>query len=178
MHKLLYSFQILAYYLAWISGMELAAQGFYWQACFIILVISGIQIFCQYKVMGQIKGLLPLIFILTFFGTVIDTSFLQLKLIHFAANPFNPYFSPPWMLALWFNFSILFFTVLDRFFHLYLMVGILSFIGFPLSYLGGVKLGAAQFLGGNLNSLYIGLVWAFLFPLCLYFYNRWMKKNA
>lgn len=173
-----YILQITVYYFTWIGGILLAARGKCWASFFLIVGISILQIFWQLKIKKDTKGLFILIILLTVTGTIVDTLFLYFKLLHFSANPFNPYFSPPWMITIWFNFSILLFSLARNLFHRYCLMGLLSLIAFPLSYLAGAKLGAASFSLSEMHSIVIGIVWGFLLPFCLFLYNTCGIKYA
>lgn len=173
-----YIFHLTANYFAWFCGILLAARQKCWTAFFLIIAVSALQILWQLKIRNDSKYLFRIVFLLTLIGPIVDTLFLHFKIVYFNANPFYPYYSSPWMIAIWFNFSILFFSLVRNLFRCYSLIGILSLIAFPLSYFAGAKLGAASFPLGSRYCIVIGIVWAFLLPFCLYLYNTWGEKYA
>jgi hypothetical protein len=106
---------------------------------------------------------------------LLDTIFMHAGIIRFSSNPFSPYFTAPWMIALWISFAILLYSVLSNLLSRYLLMGLLAFAGFPIAYASGVKMGAAFFPNGYLSCVIIGIAWAICLPLCLSFYNRIIK---
>ncbi len=103
-------------------------------------------------------GLLgPLLFmvIVTFIGLLMDTCFLRGGLIYFNANPFGLKLSPPWMIALWLNFSIILYVFFKKYFSKFWLCFIVCCCGFPAAYLSGVKLGAARLMHANFSILFI-----------------------
>lgn len=172
MNRFHYHFHVLIYYIVWTAGILSAANGFAWISTFIILIGVSLQYYWQYHVHQQYKGMNTWVFIITTLGIVVDSTFLHLNLINFYANPFSHFLSPPWMIALWINFALVFYSTLFHLFqHLYILA-VLSFLGFSFAYAIGVKTGAAFFPGGYFTAFLIGLVWMILLPLSVYFFNR------
>jgi len=101
-------------------------------------------------------------------GLVIDTVLLQGGLLSFEMNLPWPDIAPLWILILWVNFALLLNNGLRWLQGRYKIAAILGFIGGPLSYLGGIKLGAGELHVTPLVAyLIIGLCWAIITPLLL-----------
>lgn len=165
-------FHVLAYYLAWFACILLAAKNQGGYAFGIVMAIAVLQIFWQIFVAKRTRGLGLMIALFTLLGTLSDTLLMKCGLLRFSSDFFNGTFSPPWMISLWIIFSVTFYAVLDSFYKRYLLLSLLSFIFFPLAYLAGAQMKAAQFPHGYVSSIIVGFVWALLFPLCLKIYNH------
>jgi hypothetical protein len=158
-----YIFQIIAYYIAWFVCITFAAHHNNFAATLTVAVIIVLQIIWQFY-RKDTRYLFIFTVCLTLVGCVIDTELVRLNIIRFNANPFVN-FTPPWMIAIWVCFAIVVFSALKKYMRHYFVLGILSFILFPLSYYLGAKLGAASFPNGEIKIIYLGIIWAFLFPL-------------
>lgn len=170
-------FQLVCYYLAWFIAMRFAAENHGWYAAYSVLIISFVQLIWQYYVIKRTRALWLLVLLFSLIGFVVDTLLQQYHVIIFNGNPFENY-SPPWMVMIWINFSILFYSVLKSYSKRYLLLSSLSLIFFPLAYIMGAKMGAAYFPMGYWSSGIIGIVWALLFPFCLFIYNTYEEKHG
>ncbi len=176
MNKFHYIFHGLIYYIAWTLCILLAAHGIAWTNTIIVLILVSIQYYWQYHINHRYQGLNKLVIILSTLGTLSDSILLHLNIINFSANPFAPYMTPPWMIALWINFSIVLYSTLSHLFtHIYLLSA-LSFFGFSLAYIAGVKMGAASFPSGYFSAAWIGLIWMILLPASIHILNRINRK--
>lgn len=176
MNSMHYLFHLLAYYIAWIICILLAAQGHGLLGALIVILLVLLQIYWQFKLQKNTKGLFYFILILTGVGSLIDTFLIWNGIIILASNPFSPYFTSPWMINLWISFAVFMFSTLSYLFSHYFFTAALSFFGFSIAYALGVKMGAAFFPYGYLTSLLIGAIWAILLPLSLYSY-LWILKS-
>jgi hypothetical protein len=175
MIKLHYLFHFLMYYIAWFTGIELAAHGAGLSAFLFIMLISLLQIGWQFKICKKTHGLFYFILILTLIGSLLDTVFIQIGIIRFSSNLFSPYLTAPWMIAIWISFAILLYSVLNNLLTRYFLMGVLALAGFPIAYAAGAKMGAALFPYGYVSCIIVGVTWGIFLPTCLYFYN-WIIK--
>lgn len=170
--KVHFLFHYTAYYLAWVVGVTTAAKGFDTLSVIFVLLITGIQVLWQFKIDHRTLGLWQMVVDFTLLGTAIDSIFAVLGIIQFHADPFAPMASPPWMMALWVNFAVVYYAVMSRFRTRYVLLGAASFVSFPFVYLACARMGAVSFPNGDLSALLYGIVWALLMPLSAYFYER------
>ena len=135
--------------------------------------LPGLAILCIFLIMHAIISATPrvdmiLASIAVTIGLVIDTVFIQAGLLSFEMNLPWPGIAPFWILILWANFALILNSGLRWLQGRYKIAAILGFIGGPLSYLGGVKLGAGELHVAPLTAfLVIGLCWAIVTPLLL-----------
>ncbi len=116
-------------------------------------------------------------FMIVFTGFIVDSLLIYFHVLLFRANPFYFPLSPPWMIALWINFSMTLYACFLKFLKNTLVLSMLFFTGFAFSYYAGIQLGAGIFLGGNAFCLLVGAIWGILLPLILrYYYLKWGIK--
>ena len=103
-----------------------------------------------------------------FLGFIVETVYLQYGVLIYSFNKTSPQFAPFWILILWASFALTLNTGLRWLQGRHLAAAILGFIGGPLAYFGGVKLGAATIgLMPAIVYLSIGLSWAVVTPALL-----------
>lgn len=170
--KIHFLFHYTAYYLAWLGGITLAAKDMGVASTALVMIVTGMQVLWQINIDRRTQGLWQMVLDLAFMGTMVDSIFTVLGIIQFQANPFAPLMSPPWMIALWVNFAVVYYAVMSRLWSRYVLLGVGSLVSFPLVYWAGARMGAASFPHGDLSALLYGIVWMFLMPLSSFFYER------
>lgn len=161
-------FHLICYYLSWFSCILFASYNNPYGGPLVVLLITILQIiFLKNKVSSKILFFSP---VLVSTGFIIDSILVYYNFIDLKANPFIP-LSSPWMIALWVNFSIIFFDCFYNYFNKYLIWFFLSFFGFPLAYLSGVYFDAAYLPKGDIAYLILGVTWAFIMPLICYVFR-------
>lgn len=174
MNQFHYFFHSIVYYLAWLSCIVLAARGYPWLSSLIVIACSLLQIYWQYKIQHYTHGLWYLIGLVVFISALIDSLLVFNGFIIYSANPFAPYFTSPWMIAIWISFTVVLYATLYKLFDHLILLGLLSFAGFSLAYATGAKMGAALFPYGYKTCFFIGLIWLVLLPFVIYLYNQTM----
>ena len=169
-------FHIICYYIVWFTCILSASHYYYWLGFFTSIFFTSIQYLIQVKA-NQSRHLLILIGWLTLIGFAIDSLFAKYNLLAFQANPFHSNLSPPWMTALWINFSIILYACLKKYFLKYKILAFLSLLGFPLAYYAGVGFGAASLPNGYIGLLIIGITWSIALPSILYLYEKLLWRH-
>lgn len=172
MKNLHYVFHSLAYYLAWFFCIKLAAQGYAFLSAFIVIACVLLQIYWQYKIQHNTRGLFLLLSLVVCVSTLVDSLMVFNGIIIFAANPFAPYFTAPWIITIWISFTVVLYSTLSRLFAHLVLLSVLSFFGFALSFAVGAKMGAAYFPYGYQTCFLIGAIWFILLPLIVFVYQR------
>jgi hypothetical protein len=175
MIKFHYLFHSIAYYVAWFLCLKLAAHDYAWLSTFIVIACVLLQIYWQYKIQRKTQGLWQLLGLIIFISTLTDSLLIFNGVIIYAANPFAPYITAPWMIAIWISFTVVLYATLHRLFNHLMLLGILSFAGFALAYGMGAKMGAAFFPYGYKTCLLIGAIWLILLPFIGYCYKKIME---
>ena len=174
MNKFHYLFHFIAYYLAWFLCIALASRGYAWVSSLIVIVCVLLQIFWQYKIQHNTRGLWYLIGLIVFISTLVDSLLIFNGIIIYAANPFAPYMTSPWMISIWVSFTVILYATLYSLFNQLTLLGILSFPGFALAYAMGGKMGAAFFPYGYKTCFLIGAIWLILLPLTISCFKKIM----
>lgn len=102
-------------------------------------------------------------------GFAVETGYLRFGILVYTFNvPFTD-FAPYWILVLWANFALTLNTGLRWLQGHYVAAACLGFIGAPLAYYTGVKLGAAT-TGVTPSAAYLTIAasWAILTPVLMY----------
>lgn len=173
MNILHYLIHTTAYYVAWFACITLAARGYVWISPLIVVVCVTLQLCWQYQTGRTLQGLWLLLAIVLFVSTLIDSVLVYEGIIIYAANPFAPYFTSPWMVTIWISFTVVLYATLTRLFDHLFLLGFFSFLGFALSFRIGASLGAAFFpYGSNKTCVFIGAIWFILLPFCVCCYQK------
>lgn len=174
MKRFHYLFHLIVYYVAWFTGMALAARGYAWLSSLLVITCVALQIGWQYSVQHNTRGLWCLTGLIVFISTVIDSLLVFNGAIIYAANPFAPFATSPWMIAIWINFSVILYATMHKLFYHLILLGLLSFGGFALAYAIGAEMGAAFFPYGFNTIFLIGAIWLILLPVVIYCYKKIM----
>lgn len=169
-------FHLVTYYIAWFACILSSANEIPWVGAGIALAIFALQWVWQKK-FDQTEHLLSFVLMFTLSGFFIDTLFLNLNLISFRTNPWPIPISPPWMMMLWVNFSMLLYACLRYLFDYPRLLGVLSFVGFPVAYFTGTMFGAASLPVGAIVLLAYGTVWGLMLPLLIGIHKK-LKRNS
>ncbi len=106
-------------------------------------------------------------------GLLVETALLQIGLLNYSLGESWPNIAPIWMLVLWANFALTMNGCLSWLQGRYLLASVLGALGAPLSYFGGIKLGAAT-AGTSMLAvlLVIAALYAVVTPLFLMLARR------
>jgi hypothetical protein len=101
-------------------------------------------------------------------GLVIETALIQSGLLNYVFNGPFAGVAPIWVLVLWANFALTMNGCLRWLQNRYVLAAVLGALGGPLTYLGGIKLGAAATEASILPlMLAIALIYALVTPALL-----------
>lgn len=164
----------IAFYLCWVICVQQAAQG---NGFIGPLVIAAVIAFHLWFVKETWVELI-FILIVSFFGTILDSVYINVGFMHFKAG----YETLPWIAPLWLtSLYALFAAAFAQSFgwlrgHWWRMIGF-GAIGGTLSYMAAAKLGAAEFLVPTWAvCVVLGVAWGLIFPLCFILFDRLAKR--
>ena len=102
-------------------------------------------------------------------GLTLDSLQLWLGVFRFPSGMIVPWLAPPWDVVLWMQFATILPFCLRWVSRRYLLGSVLGFIGGPLAFYAGERLGAVSFLSPRLlHFAVLGIVWALAFPLLVW----------
>lgn len=122
----------------------------------------------HFRAMPNPRAELVIVLVSCALGFLVDTAFIQARLLSYA-EPF-PFaaVAPYWILGLWVNFALTLNGSLSWLQGRYLLAAVLGAVGGPLAYRAGVGLGAAELrASGEVVYGALALVWALAVPLLL-----------
>lgn len=169
-------FHAVCFYIVWFSTVWLAGRdGF---SAFFCIPVSIFLLQCFYE--GRQRRLSSLFIPMGFFiftGCVTDFLSIQFGIIHFASNPWQMTFPPPWLIFLWFEFSLTTLLLFHQYFHRVITISILGGLGFALAFYIGFSLDAVFFNLGMTSLWVLGLIWAVVFPCQIACISAFWRKS-
>ena len=131
----------------------------------ISIEILFLQYLWQAYVAKNTRCLVRLTLILTSIAIVVDTTLIWTGVVTYRGNLFAGYLSPPWIIVLWLEFSLIVQSMMDKLWNRPVMAGIFAFFGFGVAYLAGERSGAAVLNFGPYSFLIISVIWTLLLPV-------------
>ena len=109
-------------------------------------------------------------------GLVLDSLHLNLGFFDYPSGTPVAGLAPPWIVALWVQFATLLHFGLRWLSGRYALASVLGFLGGPLSFWGGERIGAIEFAS---PAAYLGLafVWALAMPLLVWLGDRFAPRR-
>lgn len=105
-------------------------------------------------------------------GAVFDGTVLAADAVAYPNGQWFAWLTPHWMLALWALFAVSLNVSLRWLRQRWALAALLGAVAGPLSYLAGVRLGAARFIDEPLALALLGLGWALTMPALLVLAER------
>ncbi len=160
---------ILGFYAGWFGAALAAARGETLLATLACLAVVALHAGLSDQRGRELRLAAAAVLI----GFVAEAVLLASGLTRFTAHDPASFFPPSWILGLWAAFATLLNVSLSGLKTRLGLAAALGFIGAPLSYLAGEKLGAiALALPLPITLIAIGAVWALAMPLLLAFARR------
>ena len=143
---------------AWLAAIIGGAHGWAMLGSIPAIVVVAIHLGLN---RDQLWREVLLIVAITLLGVLVETGFISLGALHYAGTRADTALPPMWIIALWFAFGTLPHGSLGWLSgRLWLQLFLGAVLG-PLSYFGGVRLGAASMPGAITGSIVIiGIGWA------------------
>lgn len=145
----------------WFSCVLGAVWGLPSFGVFAALAVGGLHVCSTRRPVNELVFLL----LACLAGTSLDLIPLHLGAFSFTVETSVPWGYPLWMSGLWLGFATTFRASLSWLSGRYILSVVFGFVGGPLAYLAGEKLGAIA-IGSNtlLSLLVIGVFWAVITP--------------
>ena len=161
--------------IAWFAAILGGAAGWPLLASVPALIVVAIHLWIN---RDRLKREALLIAGVTVLGVLVETGFVSVGALHYAGTSAGALLPPIWIIALWFAFGTLPHGSLSWLSgRLSLQLGLGAIFG-PLSYVGGVKLGAATMAEPMIGSLIIiGIGWALAMVLMFQIADRLRDKS-
>lgn len=148
----------------WFITVIGAAEGNAWYG------ITGLSCFVciHYLIAHTVKADFLLAAVAILLGLIIETTLIQTGVLNYLHSITSPQFAPLWILILWANLALTLNGCLRWLQGRYMLAALLGAMGGPLTYFGGMKLGAATTDLPVATTLgVIAVIYAFVTPLLL-----------
>lgn len=147
--------------LGWFACILGAAHGYVSWAVLFCLAVAAFHLWQSSEPMQEGMLLLKILAL----GIFADTLLLQTGSLVFESKGLVPSLSPIWMWSLWVILGCTLNESMSWLRGRYVLAAVLGAITGPLSYLAGVKLGAATWGNETQAIVLLGLIWATAMPL-------------
>ena len=159
------------YQVGWLACVLGAAGGRVWAGAGLALVLVAVHM-ALVRDRGREAQLLLAAAAL---GLSLDSLQLNLGLFRYPSGTPIAGLAPPWIVVLWLQFATLLHFGLRWLAGRYRLAAVLGFVGGPLSFWGGERLGAIQF-SSPLAYLVLACVWALAMPALVWLADRFEPR--
>ena len=155
----------LLYQIGWFACVLGVAWDSQWLGMCIALCLIGMHFWLAADRPIQIK----LAFIAAAIGLVVDSTQLWAGVFTFPRGVVLEWLPPPFMTVLWMQFATTFRYCMRWLSGRYTLSACFGFVGAPLAFFAGERLGAIDLLSPRLmHFVVLGLLWSFSVPLLVY----------
>ena len=139
------------------------------------LLLTGFA-FWEFQPVRRVYGDFQLMLVAVLIGLILDTSWVKLGWLEFAAGETFPHRAPLWILLLWAGLALTLNHSLAWLQSRLVLAALLGGVSSPLSYLGASRLGAVNIVTESSGwFLGLGLSWAVALPLLLWLASHFKK---
>jgi len=155
---------LVLFQVVWFATVLGAANGSYWPGS----VAMSLTLVAHYFLTRTRRTDFMMVALAASVGLVVETLFLRSGLLVYKGTDVLAQLAPVWVLILWANFALTLNGCLRWLHGRYLLAAMLGAIGGPLSYFGGLRLGAATAdVAMPIIMLVIAITYALVTPLFL-----------
>lgn len=157
----------------WFACVLGAAQGHEWIGPLAVLAFTALSLRGRAHVGRELLALAAAAVL----GTLVDSLEVACGWLAFAGTPLAGRLPPAWIIALWVAFALTFDSSLAWLAGRRAWFALFGFVGAPLSYWGGVRMGALQFGEPLVPALVgIGVAWGVALPLVSWVVERLRRE--
>jgi hypothetical protein len=159
----------LLYQIGWFAIVVGAGTARPWLGCTCALLLVAVHFA---MVMDWPRHLLLGAFAMTL-GVLLDSLQLGMGVFEFPSGSIASWLVPPWIAVLWIQFATILPFCLRWLSHRYGLSALLGFVGGPLAFSAGERLGAVSFLPPRMyHFLILAGVWALALPMLVFCCDR------
>lgn len=153
---------------AWFAGILGAAHEMPLLGTLVVVAVIAWHVLVSARPAAEAKLVVAALSI----GAVFETFCVQLGQVVFTSGQPEPRLAPYWMVAMWGLLAIALNVTMRWMKRRWLLAAMLGAIAGPMSYTGGVRLGAAHFLDATAAIATLAVGWALLMPLMMWLSDR------
>ncbi len=166
-HSLRVVINFVLFQIGWFVCVLSAVNNSAWIGITVVTLIVLWHLFQAHTSVSAItESLLLVIALLT--GLIWESLLLHLQLVSYPSHPANSLIAPVWILALWPLFATTFNLSLRWMKNKLALAAVFGFVGGPLSFYAGHKLGGVNFHNLTISMITLAIAWAILVPAMLY----------
>jgi hypothetical protein len=155
----------VGFQIGWFACILTAARGNGWLGPLVVGVLAALYLATMPRPGRQLRLLLGAALL----GFVLDSLLSLSGMLSFQSNPLSDSMAPPWIVAMWVNFSLALRSSMRWLLGRYGLGSLLGALGGPSAYYAGAAAGAAEFLAGTPAVLVtLAVVWALAVPILLF----------
>jgi hypothetical protein len=154
----------ILFYGVWLAAVKGAAIGLLWLGPLVMFAAFVLHIYqSSSKRSDLILGSICLLL-----GAIFESLISGVGVVHFAGYTPESILAPAWVLALWVNISITINHSLSFLKERLWLASLLGAISGPLSYLGGLGMGAASAEDVSVFIIVYAVIWAIVIPIIFF----------
>lgn len=155
---------VIGFQIVWVAAVAGAARGWWWAGPLALALFAAWQLAVSARRLVDLQLLLLSIPL----GLLIDTAWVQLGWISFAASVPSDSVAPVWIIAMWMGFALTLNHSLAALQTRKWLGALLGLVGGPLAYYAAAKAwGAAEIVDSWMPYAALGIAWAVVTPLLL-----------
>jgi hypothetical protein len=159
----------------WFACVLGAARGVEWVGPVVVLVFTALSLRGRASVAKELLALAAAALL----GLGVDSLEVACGWLTFAGTPLGGRLAPAWIVALWVAFALTFDSSLAWLAGRRTWFALFGFFGAPLSYWGGVRMGALEFGEPLFPALFgIGVAWGVALPLASWVVERLRTRDG
>jgi len=160
-------YDIIGFKICWL----LCAFCSVWEQPYLGPIVTVLFIMIHLFIVNFNKKDIQIICIAIFCGFIIDSLFSIFGFIDYQGGIFTKYnLAPLWILSMWAGFALTMLYSLESIRTKYFISSILGFIGGPLSYSAGVRIGSLE-INTQFTYILLALAWGLIVPLLFRYMN-------
>lgn len=160
---MLYVFNFLAYQVGWLSSVLGGAREMPWLGPAVILLALVVHIQLARRRLGEIL----LILCCATIGALFDSALVAAGWVQYSSGMFNELAAPYWIITLWMLFATTLNVSMRWLRKREALAAVFGFLGGPLAYLAGEKLGGIILVDQSAALLALGIGWSIMMPVLL-----------
>jgi hypothetical protein len=158
----------LLFQLGWFACVLGAAANLPWTGSLLVIGIIGYHLYRAVDSQAELHLLLLVLLI----GFTWDSLLVTLGILEFSSGVFHSTLAPHWIMAMWALFSSTLNVSMSWLKGRYLLASVFGFVGGPMAYYAGLKLGAVL-MPSTLQALVVlSIGWAIIMPLLVFLSER------
>ena len=158
---MLFIVNLAAYQLAWFACVLGGANQMPWLGPMVVVVALGLHLRSARRPFDEFL----LVLACGFIGAFFDSALVALDWVSYPSGQFGENFAPYWIIALWIAFATTLNVSMRWLRGSPILAAFYGFTGGPLTYWGGMELGAMQLINVPASMIALAIGWGLMMPM-------------